>query len=43
MNRENVERFYRIKFLITQNISKHFNCKGIMRDRNHVKLDIGAR
>ena len=43
INRENIEQFYRIEFLIPQNISKHFNCKRIMRGRNHVKLDIGIR
>ena len=43
MSRVNVNQFYRIIFLITQNISKHSNCKRIMTGRNHVTQDVGAK
>ena len=43
MSRVNVNQFYRIIFLITQNISKHSNCKRIMTGRNHVKQDVGTK
>ena len=43
LNRINVDQFYRIIFLITQSISKHFNCKRIMRGRNQVKKNVGTK